>query len=68
MIVPQHARGAAARSLAEVLSVTFQPHGKQIATGCEDTTLRVLDVATGNVIRWVSHGDVVRGAGRLACR
>jgi len=46
--------------------VVFQPGGEQLATGCEDWALRVINTMTGLVIRKVDHGGPVRGAGRFA--
>lgn len=45
--------------------MAFQPNGKQIATGCRDAKLRLIDAMTGNVIRDIAHGGAVRGAGKF---
>ena len=45
------------------MSVASQPKGELFATGSPDGKLRLIDAATGDVGREVSHGDApLRGA------
>jgi WD40 repeat protein len=39
--------------------VAFSPDGKQLATSCYDSILRVFDVSTGNVRRFAGHLDSI---------
>lgn len=43
-----------------VVALSFSPDGTELASGSDDTTIRVWDVATGDMKRTLSHGDFVR--------
>ena len=46
----------------DVTSVAFSPSGELLVTGSKDTTARVWDVATGELLRTFSHNSAVQDA------
>ena len=42
------------------LTVNFSPHGKILASGNEDSTIQLWDMATGNLLHTLNHGAAVR--------
>lgn len=45
---------------ADIVPMIFSPHGTRIATGSNDKTLRLWDVATGTSVPWYGHTSSVR--------
>merc|ERR1719247_2245394 len=45
-----------------VLSVAWSPSGKQIATGCLDERLRIVEAASGRIRREVPHAGHIEQA------
>lgn len=65
-LVVWHAKNGAllfrfAADQGAIISLAFSPDGKQLAAGCEDGSIRILDVASSReVARLVGHGSHVR--------